>query len=179
MPHVKISSTKKNFEWKWAENSILNNISPYHSPKDIFDAVCFEIKRYYSGQESFKTYKRKVKWLGHFLDAEMAFWSSHSNMAGEFVMFTVVSNGYSKDSSGMEKKGLLYTWIHYDAFDVHAIDYKLFKEIIGYIDACVVFFKSIDSAEGFKHFIDGNDLARGESNNLIFLEKMQNVGKRD
>ena len=107
MAYINIDTIKKNFDWEWDANSILYHISKYHSPKDVFDAVCLEINRYYSGQQDYKTYKKKVKWTGRFLNCEMAFWSSHSNMAGEYVNFEIVTSGYSNDISGMEKKGLL------------------------------------------------------------------------
>ncbi|WP_026652165.1 hypothetical protein [Butyrivibrio proteoclasticus] len=176
MSYIIINSTKKNIDWKWDENSILNHISSDHDPKDIFDAVCAEIKHYYTGKESYKTLKKKVKWKGKYLNAEMAFWSSHSNLAGEFVNFEIVTSGYSNDSKGMENKGLLYLGIRPANYDIHDIDYDLFREIIGYIDACVDFFKTIDSYEGFKKLINEQDFAFkdavSEGNRQLFLEKI-------
>ena len=176
MSYINIDTIKKNFDWEWDENSILYHISKYHSPKDVFDAVCFEINRYYSGQKDYKTYKKKVKWTGRFLNCEMAFWSSHSNMAGEYVNFEIVTSGYSNDISGMEKKGLLYLGIKPINYDVHDISYELFRKIIGYIDACVEFFKSIDSAEGFKKLLNEHEFVYNdgiaEKNRLVFMDKL-------
>ncbi len=177
MQYIIIKSTNKYFDWKWDENSILNHISPYHRPADIFDAVCHEINRYYTSKDSFKAYKKKVKWKGKFINAEMTFWSSHSNMAGKYVCFEISPSGYANDSKGMENKGLLYLGIHPTNFEVHKIDYDLFREIIGYIDACVDFFKTIDSYEGFKKLVDEQDFVFkdevSESNRQIFLEKIK------
>ena len=37
--------------WKWENDSILYSKSPYVPTKDIFQAVCNEIGRYYHGKE--------------------------------------------------------------------------------------------------------------------------------
>ena len=175
MPYINIESTKKDFLWKWEDSSILNHLSENDSPKDIFEAVCDEISRYYKDQDSFKTSKKKIRWTGTFLNCEMTFWSSHSNTAGKYVVFEIVSTGYANDISGMEKKGMLYLGIRPKSFDIHDIDYELFKEIIGYMDACADFFKSIDSYEGFEKlvnehaFVFADEVAR--ENRRIFLEK--------
>ncbi len=177
MPHIIIDSTKKDIAWKWDENSILNHISKNDSPKDIFDAVCDEISRYYSDKDSFKTFKKKLRWTGRFLNCEMTFTSSHSNTAGDYVVFEIVSTGYSNDISGMEKKGMLYLGIRPKNFDIHDIDNEKFNEIIGYIDACVEFFKSIDSYKGFEKlvseqiFVFSDEIA--QENRRIFLEKIK------
>ena len=177
MGYIRINAIKKDFDWKWDENSILNHISPYHPPKAIFDAVCFEINRYYSGRESFIAYKRKVKWKGKYLYGEMAFWSSHSNMAGEWVCFEIISSVYSNDSKDMENKGLLYLSIHPVNYDVHAMDYDLFREIIGYIDACADFLKTIDSPEGFGKLVKEHEFVHkdeiAEHNRALFLQKIR------
>ena len=90
--------------------------------------------------------------------------------------FEIVTSGYSNDISGMEKKGLLYLGIKPINYDVHDISYELFREIIGYIDACVEFFKSIDSAEGFKKLLNEHEFVFNdgiaEKNRSIFMEKL-------
>ena len=63
MPHIIIDSTNTDISWKWDENSILNHISKTDSPKDIFDAVCDEISRYYSDKDSFKNALRSETYL--------------------------------------------------------------------------------------------------------------------
>ena len=174
MKHITIEKLDKNFEWTWYENSVLNNPSSYTAPKDIFDAVCFEISRYYSNRESFKTLKRKIRWTGQFLNCELAFFSSSHNTAGDYVAFEIVCNGYANDPEGMAKKGLLYTWIRpKNDINVYNINQNKFMDIIGYIDACVEFFKRLDSGDGFKRFIEENGC--NEENNMIFLEKIMSM----
>lgn len=34
--------------WIWEENSVLNHMSAYTSPRDIFMAVCHELGRYFA-----------------------------------------------------------------------------------------------------------------------------------
>ena len=46
MAYLDVNFEKKDIEWKWADNSILDHISEHTAPRDIFDAVCYEISRY-------------------------------------------------------------------------------------------------------------------------------------
>ncbi|MCR4867773.1 MAG: hypothetical protein K5921_12665 [Lachnospiraceae bacterium] len=180
MSYININYEKKNIEWKFDENSILLHISEYTSPKDIFEAVCYEISRYYKDQTKIKTYKRKIKWTGRFLNAEMCFFSSHSNTAGRYVNFEIVPSAYSNDTDGMENKGLLYLGIKNFNFDVYDIGIQKFGQIIGCLDACMDFFESIDSPEGFIRLMNETEFVfaddRAVNNRRIFLDR---ISKKD
>ena len=178
MAYLDVNFEKKDIEWKWADNSILDHISEHTAPRDIFDAVCYEISRYYKDQTKIKTYKRKIKRIGRFLNAEMCFFSSRSNTAGRHVNFEIVPSAYSNDTDGMENKGLLYLGIKNMNFDVYDIDIQKFGQIIGCLDACMDFFESIDSPEGFirltneTEFVFADD--RAVNNRRIFLDRISN-----
>ena len=52
--------------WTWEENSVLNHISAYTAPKDIFHAVCIELGRYFALQGAKYTKSRpRLKWKGN------------------------------------------------------------------------------------------------------------------
>ena len=177
MAYLDVNFEKKDIEWKWADNSILDHISEHTAPRDIFEAVCYEISRYYKDQTKIKTYKRKIKWTGRFLNAEMCFWSSRSNTAGRYVNFEIVPSAYSNDTDGMENKGLLYLGIKNMNFDVYDIDIQKFSQIIGCLDACMDFFESIDSPEGFERLISETEFVfaddRAVNNRRIFLDRIR------
>lgn len=180
MSYLDVNFEKKDIEWKWADNSILDHISEHTAPRDIFEAVCFEISRYYKDQPSIRTYKRKIKWIGRFLNAEICFFSSHSNMAGRYVNFEIVTDGCSNDTNGMEHKGSLYLGERPRNFDVHDIDTEKFGQIIGYIDAWIDFFRSIDSYEGFMKLMNETEFVFADemsvNNRRIFLDR---ISKKD
>ncbi len=138
-------------ELKWEENSVLNKISKYTSPKEIFDAVYMELLRYYSDKAGFKPTKRKLKWTGTNVICEFAFWSSRSNMAGEYVAFEIVTSVYAKDKTDMEKKGLLYIHIRPKRYDVHDIDSDKFLEITDFIGQTVEYIKKRKHCRGLKN----------------------------
>lgn len=78
--------------WEWEEGSILYNNTPYVPPREIFQAVCGEIGRYYSKRGmKYTRSNRKLKWQGEKLRCEFGFWSSHSNIAGEWVCLEIVT----------------------------------------------------------------------------------------
>lgn len=121
--------------WTWEENSILYNISEYMPPKDIFQAVCNELGRYFSlhGAKYTKSNK-KLKWNGKKVRCEMGLWSSHSNIQGDWVNLEIVTSVYAINAKGMEKKGLLKCDIRPEHFNVYKLDVQKFGEIIQYID---------------------------------------------
>ena len=107
---------------------------------------------------------------------EFAFWSSHSNMSGEYVCFEIVSSVYSKDHENMEKKGLLYTYIRPVNYNVYGISRERFLEIIAFIDKTVEYVRTLETLEGFQKFmIENQDVERisKETNNIMFLEKLR------
>ena len=67
--------------------------------KETFEAVCKRIGDHYSDKENYKVFKKKVKWTGTYLNCEMCFWSSHSNMANEYVCLEIVTSVYANDKT--------------------------------------------------------------------------------
>ncbi len=162
-------------EWKWEENSILNKISEYTPSKDIFDAVCREISRYYQSKKQFKPLKRKLKWIGDNVICEFGFWSSHYNRSNEYVCFEIIPTIYAKDKTNMEKNGLLYIGISPKSFDVHAIDSNQFFEIVNLIEQTIAYVSKIEIPKGFEIFMQ--ERKSTESNNYIFLNRLKNNHK--
>ena len=90
-------------DWQWEEGSDLIRMSPYTSAGDMFKAVCTEIGRYYADKEGFKSFKKKVKWKGTYLGCDMCFWSSHSNISGEYVALEIVTHVHANKKEDNEK----------------------------------------------------------------------------
>jgi len=166
-------------EWQWEEKSVLNHIGPYTDTKAIFDAVCREVCRYYKGKDQIKTYKRKIKWTGAYLNCDLCFWSSHNNTRGEHVAFHVVATLYANDRADMDRKGILgdlcYQFRNY--FNVYEINSEKFFEIVDYIDEILAYVEPLDSFDGFKKHMDKNakhyQVLELESNGLIFLNRLK------
>lgn len=143
--------------WEWEEGSILYNYTPYTAPKEIFQAVCREIGRYYSERGmKYTRSNRKLKWQGEKLRCEFGFWSSHSNIAGECVILEVVTTVYALDKSNMEKNGLLYFMIRPRNFDVYGIDNEQFFKIIDFIDSMIEYVRPLESREGLVEYFEEN-----------------------
>lgn len=161
-------------EWKWEEGSVLYSDSPYTPPKEIFQAVCNELGRYYS-QNGAKYTKsnRRIKWNLGLIRFEAAFWSSCSNTAGEWVNLEIVSNVYASDANGMDKRGLLYFYISPENFNVYGIDNSMFFEIIGFIDETLELVKSFTTANGIRNFCDETAFISEHPNNRIYFERLR------
>ena len=161
-------------DWKWEENSVLYSDSPYIPSKDIFQAVCNELGRYYS-QSGAKYTKsnRKIKWNFERIRCEIGLRSSHSNMAGEWVNLEIIPNVYALDESEMERGGLLYVDIRPKNFNVYGIDNKLFFEIIGYIDENLELVKSFETAAGIRNFCDEAKFLNEHPNNGIYFSRLE------
>lgn len=100
-------------EWMWMKDSVLYNCSKNISTKEIFQAVCDELGRYYA--EEGKKYARSnhtIKWKGKHLKYQIKFNSSHYNLQGDFVCLEIVTNIWALSAEGMERKGILdfETW---------------------------------------------------------------------
>ena len=143
--------------WEWEEGSILFNCTPNTSPQEIFQAVCNEIGRYYSerGMKYTKS-NRKLKWQGEKLRCEFVFWSSHSNIRGEWVNLEIVTNVYALDKSNMEKNGLLYFKIKPRNFNVYDIDSEQFCRITDFIDSMIEYVRPLESREGLIKYFEEN-----------------------
>lgn len=85
-------------EWEWKEESILNNYNEYTPCKDIFKAVCDEIAEYYipKGWKYAKS-RPKLTYNDKSVKIEIAFWSSGSNMPGDYVNLEILPAIYSLD----------------------------------------------------------------------------------
>lgn len=137
--------------WEWQKNSILYNMTPYTATRDIFQAVCNEIGRYYGSKElKYTKSKRILKWKGNKIRCEFGFWSSHSNIRGEWVNLETVTSVFALEASGMERNGILDCAIRPKNFNVYQIDNKKFEEIIAYIDTTLETVKTLDSEEMIK-----------------------------
>lgn len=161
-------------EWRWEEGSVLYSDSPYTPPKEIFQAVCNELGRYYS-QNGVKYTKsnRKIKWNLGLIRFETTFWSSGSNTAGEWVNLEIVSNVYTADANGMEKGGLLYFYIRPENFNVYGIDDSLFFKIIGYIDETLELVKSFTTSDGIRNYCSESEFVNEHPNNRAYFNRLE------
>lgn len=143
--------------WEWEEGSILYNCTPAISPKEIFQAVCNEVGRYY-GERGMKYTKsnRKLKWQGEKLRCEFVFWSSHSNIRGEWVNFEIVISIYALDKFDMEQNGLLYFRIKPRNFNVYGIDNEQFYRITDFIDNMIEYVRPLENREGLVKYFEEN-----------------------
>lgn len=143
-------------------------------PKDIFDAVCHEVGRFFEKQDGFKPTKRKVKWRGNHIRCELAFWSSHSNMAGGYVCFEIVTTVYAIDKRDMDRNGILAVNIPAKDFNVYHIDQQIFSQIITYLKQQIEYVRTLDSKEGFTNFMQTRlpGYCNGEENNCRLLERL-------
>lgn len=160
-------------EWIWAENSVLYNKSPYVPPRDIFQAVCDELGRYYpeKGAKYTKS-NRKIKLKYEKVLCELGLWSSHGNIQGEWVNLEIVTSVYALDKTDMEKKGLLYVNIRPENFNVYGIDSELFFKIVDYIDGKLELVKSLDSADGIRELCGEDEFVNRDPNNRIYFERL-------
>ena len=148
-------------QWQWEKESVLNRIGLYTPTKDIFDATCKEVGRYYSGKEGFKTYKRKIKWTGTYINCQMIINTAHWNTSGKSVCFDIHAVLYANDKTGMDEKGILGSLSYVTegseykfrkVFNVYKIDQDMFFEIVDYIDEMVKYVKLFDHS-GYKQEI--------------------------
>lgn len=157
----------------WAENSVLYNKSPYVPPREIFQAVCDELGRYYSEKGAkYTRSNRKIKMKFERVLCELGLWSSHSNTAGEWVNLEIVTSVYALDKTDMEKKGLLYINIRPENFNVYAIDSELFFKIVDYIDGKLELVKSFETADGIRESCGEEKFVNAHSNNRNYFERL-------
>lgn len=83
-------------DWKWEENSILNDYSPYTPCNEIFHAVCDEIGRYYSAKGfRYAKSRPKITCKDQNIKLDIAFWSSGHNIPGDYVNLEILPAFYS------------------------------------------------------------------------------------
>lgn len=162
--------------WEWEKDSILYSKSPYIPTRDIFQAVCSEIGRYYQGKGwQYIKSKRELKWKGSNLWCKFGLWSSHSNIRGEWVNLEIVASVFARDLSGMERKGILNVGLRPKNFNVYQIDLELFRAIIRYIDSTIQFVGEIDTRDGLERFLlaaSKENFVATNPNNLQYVKKL-------
>jgi hypothetical protein len=96
----------------WTDNKTLLNHSKHTPCNDIFQAVCDEIGKYYVAHHGYKYARARPKLTIKKKDfkLEIAFWSSRSNIAGNFVNLEIIPAFYDVTLPKKHlKKGLLFT----------------------------------------------------------------------
>lgn len=160
-------------EWIWTEGSVLYNNSPYVPPREIFQAVCDELGRYYSQSGAkYTRSNRKIKLKYEKVLCELGLWSSHSNIPGKWVNLEIVTSVYALDNGDMEKKGLLYINIRPENFNVYGIDSDLFFKIVDYIDGKLELVKSFETADGIREFYGEEKFINKHENNKIYFGRL-------
>lgn len=168
-------------EWKWAENSVLYSDSPYVPPREIFQAACDELGRYFTQLGAkYTRSNRKIKWTFGAVRLEAAFWSSHSNMAGEWVNFEIVSSIYAADKNGLERNGLIYADIRPNSFNVYKLDNAKFTEIIEYLDGILETARLFNSKAGIRQFLAERFVTEAQfltkhPNNRVYFDRLPEV----
>jgi len=120
----------------WTDNKILLEYTRYTPCQEIFQAVCDEIGRHYQNL-GFK-YSRSTPKLvieNDKIKLEICFWSSRSNIPGEWVNLEILPNFYSLQlKKTSDKKGFLFghTGIFYHkTLEIDAIKTVLEKKYGG------------------------------------------------
>jgi len=94
----------------WTDNKTLLEYSQHTPCKEIFQAVCDEIGKHYE-KRGFK-YSRsspKITIKDKIFKVEICFWSSRSNIPGEYVNLEILPNFYSNQPIKEKKsKGFLF-----------------------------------------------------------------------
>jgi hypothetical protein len=101
--------------WTWKEDSILNKYSKYTPCNDIFKAVCDEIGRYFIEKGyKYSSSRPKIALIDNDVKIEVSFYSSRSNIPGDWVAFeiciSVISLEYIKykKEQGEKTQGRLF-----------------------------------------------------------------------
>lgn len=166
--------------WTWEENSILNHMSEYTLPREIFQAVCNELGRYFTLQGAkYSKSNPGLKWKGSKLRCEMGFRSSHSNTAGDWVNLEIVTSVYALDDKEMERKGILNYAPRPKNFNVYKIDRQLFAEIIQYIEDTLELVWSFETKEGLDKYLaqtDKRKMIDQNPNNKIYYDSLGGEG---
>lgn len=117
----------------------------------------------------------RLKWKGNKLRCEMGFWSSHSNIPGDWVNLEIVTSVYAFDDKEMEQKGILNYAPRPKNFNVYKIDQKLFAEIIQYIEDTLELVWSFESKEGLDKYLTQTDKRKmidENPNNKIYYDSL-------
>jgi hypothetical protein len=104
--------------WKFEEKSILKSYSETTPCKEIFQAVCDEIGKYFvKNGWNYTRSRPKISFKNKELKIEISFWSNRSNTPGEFINLEILPNIYSLElvnnlkSEGIKSKGYILSFI--------------------------------------------------------------------
>ncbi|WP_405567745.1 hypothetical protein [Polaribacter sp. Asnod6-C07] len=104
--------------WKFEEESVLKNYSESTPCKEIFQAVCDEIGKYFTEKGwKYSRSRPKITFKNKDLKIDIAFWSSGSNTPGNFVNLEILPQIYSLEllnklkSEGIKSKGHILSFI--------------------------------------------------------------------
>lgn len=163
-------------DWKWKEGSILYQCRAHTPTREIFQAVCDELGRYYQDRGlKYTKSSRRLKWRGERLRCEFGLCSSHSNIAGKWINLEVVSSIYALDTAGMERKGILSFRIRPKNFNVYQIAPEQFEDIAAYISSVLEMVKGWETREGLTKYIQekaGQNWTYGNPNNLLYSARL-------
>ena len=105
--------------WTFEQNSILHNYSPYTPCKEIFQAICDEIGRYYVAKGwKYARSRPKITFKNKEIKIEIAFWSSGSNTPGDYVNLEILPHISSLElvkylkGQGVHSKGYILGFNH-------------------------------------------------------------------
>ncbi len=91
----------------WTENNTLLNYTKYTPCKDIFQAVCDEIGRYYAQFGfSYARSRPKITFKNKDIKLDISFWSSGYNTPGDYVKLEIIPAFY--DAKSTSKNPLFY-----------------------------------------------------------------------
>ena len=94
----------------WTDNKTLIEYSKYKPCQEIFQAVCDEIGKHYEKQGfKYSRSRPKITIKDKIFKVEICFWSSRSNIPGEYVNLEILPNFYSNQLIKEKKsKGFLF-----------------------------------------------------------------------
>ena len=129
----------------WTNNKTLLEYSKYTPCKDIFQAVCDEIGKYYTkrGHKYFPCCPKVVIENPH-LKLEICFWSSKSNIPGEYVNLEIIPNFYSKQLKNKSNiKGFLFGYTE--------LLYKKYTDDVTKIRINTIFGETIERTDEYSY----------------------------
>ena len=182
--------------WKFEEESVLKNYSESTPCKEIFQAVCDEIGKYFTEKGwKYSRSRPKITIKNKELKIEIAFWSSVSNTPGNFVKIEILPQIYSLEllkklkSEGIKSKGHILSFrdLFYEHLETSEKGKKIiinaFGEKTERIDEHnltpeIIFNKSVN-VYGLKEneFIKIIDFI--ESRVLVWFERINNIEQID
>jgi len=160
-------------DWEWNENSVLHKISPDITCKELYNAICFELGRYFSGM-GFKYLKSKrmlhmLVFQDEQIKLEINIKTSRHNMPGKWVAIDIFPEFSSIALKEIGMEGFLFdeaeiyernpikggSW-YLDTYMFNGYEFSegMFKEIIALIEGKIIpWIDKIKEKEGVKEII--------------------------